>query len=115
LCKSDLAIAAEIERAKLRGELPFDLPAEISDYVSGRPRGLLREFFYDINPISGEDWRMSGIFFKIILIIRSPFMLLMQLFIPVVSPVTEKRGWSKLLNCFQLCVTPVIILFMLSG
>jgi len=111
LCKSELAIAMEIGRTKLRGELPFQLPAEISDYVSRRPKGLLREFFYDINPISREDWRMSGIFFKIILIIRSPFMLLMQLFVPVVSPVAEKRDWSKLLNCFQLCV---VILFMLK-
>jgi len=90
-----------MERAKLRSELPFDLPAEISDYVSKRSKGLFREFFYDVNPMSREDWRRSGKLFGIISVIRSPFMLPMQL-TPVVIVKIEERGWSKLLNCLQL-------------
>lgn len=88
---------------------------EIIDYVSDRPIGLFKEFLYDVNPISREDWENSNRLFKIILIIRSPVMLLLQLFIPVVNPTAEKRGWSKLLNCFQLCTTPTIALFVLNG
>jgi len=112
LYESDIAIATELERAKIRGSV--QLSPEISD-VTERPKGLFREFLYDINPISKEDWKKSNILFKIILIIRSPAMLLLQLFIPVVNPTVEKKGWSKLLNCFQLCVTPTIALFLLNG
>jgi hypothetical protein len=114
LYEPDIAIATELERAKTRGE-SVQLDPEISDYVSDRPKGLFREFLYDVNPISEEDWKKSSIFFKIILIVRAPAMLLLQLFIPVVNPTVEKRGWSKLLNCFQLCVTPTAALFLLNG
>lgn len=114
LFKSDIAVATEIERSKIRGDL-VQLSPEISDYVSDRPIGLFREFLYDINPISREDWKNSSRLFKIILVVRSPVMLLLQLFIPVVDPTAEKRGWSKLLNCFQLCVTPTIALYLLNG
>lgn len=114
LCKSDIAIATEIERAKIRGD-PIQLSPEISDDVSERPKGLFKEFLYDINPISKEDWETSNILLKIVLIVRSPVMFLLQLFIPVVNPTVEKNGWSKLLNCFQLCVTPTIALFLLNG
>ena len=110
----DIAIAAELERARIRSG-SVQLKPEISDYVSDRPKGLFKEFLYDVNPISKEDWKKSGILFKFILIIRSPVMLLLQLFIPVVNPTVEKEGWSKLLNCFQLCVTPTIALFVLNG
>jgi len=112
LYESDIAIATELERAKIRGSV--QLSPEISD-VTERPKGLFREFLYDINPISKEDWKKSNILFKIILIVRSPAMLLLQLFIPVVNPTVEKKGWSKLLNCFQLCVTPTTALFLLNG
>lgn len=114
LYEPDLAIATELERAKMRGE-SVRLVSEISDYVSDRPKGLFREFLYDVNPISEEDWKKSNKFFKIILIVRSPAMLLLQLLVPVVNPTVEKRGWSKLLNCFQLCVTPTAALFLLNG
>lgn len=114
LYEPDIAIATELERAKIRGD-SVQLSPEISDYVSDRPKGLFKEFLYDVNPISEEDWKQSNILFKIVLIVRLPAMLLLQLFIPVVNPTVEKRGWSKLLNCFQLCVTPTIVLFLLNG
>lgn len=114
LNEPDIAIATELERAKIRGD-SIQLSPEISDYVSDRPKGLFKEFLYDINPISEEDWKKSSKLFKTILIVRSPVMLLLQLFIPVVDPTVEKKGWSKLLNCFQLCVTPTIALFLLNG
>lgn len=112
--EADIAIATELQRIKIRGD-SIQLNSEISEYVSDRPKGLFREFLYDVNPISEEDWKKSNKLFKIILIIRSPAMLLLQLLIPVVNPTVEKKGWSKLLNCFQLCVTPTIALFLLNG
>ncbi|XP_031773025.1 mitochondrial sodium/calcium exchanger protein-like [Apis florea] len=108
--KLDVAIAVELEKLKLKKK---EEEIEIVEEV-GRPKGLFQEFLYDINPISKEDWKDSNTFVRFILIIRAPFMSILQLLIPLVSVTTVKRGWSKLLNCFQLCVTPTFSLFVLN-
>lgn len=79
-----------------------------------RPKGLFAKFFYDVNPINVQEWRNGNLVVKIVLILRSPFMLLLQLFVPVVNEMAEKRGWSKLLNCFQVCLTPIVALCILG-
>lgn len=107
----DVAIAVELQRERLRRKME-EVP--IVEEV-GRPKGLFREFLYDVNPISKEDWKDGNAFIRFILIIRAPFMSILQLLIPLVSVTTVKRGWSKLLNCFQLCVTPIFWLFVLNG
>ncbi|XP_071864326.1 mitochondrial sodium/calcium exchanger protein [Bombus fervidus] len=110
--KMDIAIAVELgkEQRQNRTTLPEEVLVEDVD----RPKGLFKEFLYDINPIGEEDWTSANRFVKFILIIRSPVMLLLQLFIPLVNMTTVKRGWTKLLNCFQLCVTPTLSLFLLN-
>ncbi|XP_060820323.1 mitochondrial sodium/calcium exchanger protein-like [Bombus pascuorum] len=110
--KMDIAIAVELgkEQRQNRTTLPEEILVEDVD----RPKGLFKEFLYDINPIGEEDWTSANRFVKFILIIRSPVMLLLQLFIPLVNMTTVKRGWTKLLNCFQLCVTPTLSLFLLN-
>lgn len=107
----DVAIAVELQKLKLKKK---EEEIEIVEEV-GRPKGLFQEFLYDINPISKEDWKDSNAFVRFILIIRAPIMSVLQLLIPLVSVTTVKRGWSKLLNCFQLCVTPTFSLFVLNG
>lgn len=82
---------------------------------SSRPKGLFREFLFDVSPINIDDWRSGNGLLRTLLVIRSPFMFLLQLFVPVVNETAEKRGWSKLLNCLQLCVTPIIVLFFFDG
>ncbi|KAK2582185.1 hypothetical protein KPH14_004541 [Odynerus spinipes] len=109
----NIAMAVELDRARLRGK-GTAVESDELDRVSSRPRGLFKEFLYDINPISREDWTQANPLLKFILVIRSPVMFLLQLFIPVVNVTAEKRGWSKLLNCFQLCVTPTVALFLLN-
>ncbi|XP_014602223.1 PREDICTED: sodium/potassium/calcium exchanger 6, mitochondrial-like [Polistes canadensis] len=110
--KLDVAMAVELDRARIRS---YGIKMENKvKKIFKRPRGLFEEFLYDINPISREDWTEANRFFKIILIVRSPATFLLQLFIPVVNVTAEKRGWSKLLNCFQLCVTPTVALFLLN-
>ncbi|XP_034934696.1 mitochondrial sodium/calcium exchanger protein-like [Chelonus insularis] len=108
--KLDLAIAAEmastrkklaiieLESIKPRHPLP-DLT---------RPTNLFLEFFYDMNPIDINDWKTSHILVKLVLIIRAPAMLVLQFIIPVVNQTAAKNGWSKLLNCIQLCIIPIV-------
>ncbi|XP_076672282.1 mitochondrial sodium/calcium exchanger protein [Andrena cerasifolii] len=111
--KLDVAIATELERERARNNLTMDETVEEAEDTA-RPKGLFREFLYDVNPIGGEDWTNANLLFKFILIIRSPAMFLLQLFIPLVNTTAAKQGWSKLLNCFQLCVTPTMALFLLN-
>ncbi|XP_043498864.1 mitochondrial sodium/calcium exchanger protein-like [Polistes fuscatus] len=108
----NVAMAVELDRARIRSD-GIKMENKVKK-IFKRPRGLFEEFLYDINPISREDWMEANRFFKIILIVRSPATFLLQLFIPVVNVTAEKRGWSKLLNCFQLCVTPTVALFLLN-
>ncbi|OAD59743.1 Sodium/potassium/calcium exchanger 6 [Eufriesea mexicana] len=89
-------------------------PGEAVEENGDRPKGLFKEFLYDINPVGKEDWIDANRIFKFILIIRAPAMIFLQLFIPLVNTTAVKRGWSKLLNCFQLCVTPTVALFLLN-
>ncbi|XP_035744150.1 putative sodium/calcium exchanger 7 [Vespa mandarinia] len=110
--KLDVARFIELKRVRFRND-GIKIEREVDD-ISERPRGLFKEFLYDINPISREDWKQANQFFKIILVLCSPVRFLLQLFIPVVNVTAEKRGWSKLLNCFQLCVTPTVALFLLN-
>ena len=108
---SDVAIAIE----QMRDRTTLTSEVDAAEQEVNRPKGLLKEFLYDISPIGEEDWRTASHLIKFVLIIRSPVMLLLQLFVPVVNVTAVKRGWSKLLNCFQLCVTPTMMLFLLNG
>ncbi|KOC61873.1 Sodium/potassium/calcium exchanger 6, partial [Habropoda laboriosa] len=112
--KLDVAIATELERERKRAKLSWAEGSEEEEEEYDRPKGLFNEFLYDINPIDKEDWLEANRMFKFILIVRAPVMFLLQLFIPLVNTTAAKRGWSKLLNCFQLCVTPTMALFLLN-
>ncbi|KAF7990287.1 hypothetical protein HCN44_000092 [Aphidius gifuensis] len=114
--KLDVAIAAEMANARARGE---SIEKENNDNESttsqtDRPDNIYSEFIYDINPISKNDWKKSNLIMKIILVVRSPAMIILQLLIPVVNETAVKNGWSKLLNCIQLCITPTVALFKLD-
>ncbi|XP_031783087.1 mitochondrial sodium/calcium exchanger protein-like isoform X1 [Nasonia vitripennis] len=108
--KLDVAITREVERegAAATGSV---LPPPPS---TSRPRGLVREFFYDASPINLDEWRRSKPTVKLLLVLRAPFMLVLQLCVPVVNETAEKRGWSKLLNCAQIWLTPLVALCVLE-
>lgn len=89
---SDVAIATELERERARNNLTMDEAVKETE-DTGRPKGLFREFLYDVNPIGEEDWTNANLLFKFILIIRSPAMFLLQLFIPLVNTTAAKQGW----------------------
>ncbi|XP_078036875.1 mitochondrial sodium/calcium exchanger protein [Augochlora pura] len=111
--KLDVALATERKREELRRKSQI-VDESPSPEEANRPVGLFREFLFDITPIGEEDWANANWIFKFILIIRAPAMFVLQLFIPLVNTTAAKKGWSKLLNCFQLCVTPTFALFLLN-
>ncbi|XP_053593405.1 mitochondrial sodium/calcium exchanger protein [Microplitis demolitor] len=112
--KIDLAIAAEISKIHLDSdEFRASSLAAVS-FHPGRPTGLFVEFIFDMNPIKVYDWRNANFLLKIVLILRAPIMVILQFIIPVVNQTVEKSGWSKLLNCIQLCVLPTIAIVILQ-
>ncbi|XP_048513440.1 mitochondrial sodium/calcium exchanger protein-like [Athalia rosae] len=82
--------------------------------AAGRPEGLFREFFFDVSPMNMEDWNEARGLMRVFLVIRAVPMFFLQLLIPVVNQTAVKRGWSKLLNCLQFCVTPVVAAYILD-
>ncbi|KAK0085627.1 hypothetical protein PV325_004748 [Microctonus aethiopoides] len=109
---SDVAITTELASVSRvrRSSDDADNESHISSdgQNENRPEGLFKEFLYDINPINVNNWQTSRIFVRVIMVLRAPVMLLLQLLVPVVNETAVKRGWSKLLNCLQLCVTPIL-------
>lgn len=116
---SDVAITTELASASgvRRSSDDADDESHISSdgQNENRPEGLFKEFLYDINPINVNNWQTSRIFVRVIMVLRAPVMLLLQLLVPVVNETAVKRGWSKLLNCLQLCVTPILATVILGG
>lgn len=109
-----MAILRELKNLTLRDEEIAKASKEGAP-TAYRPVGLFREFFFDLNPINGEEWRRARAPIKALLVIRSPVMLVLQFFIPVVNETTEKRGWSKLLNCLQIWLSPAAAMVLLNG
>uniref|UniRef100_A0ABD2XM23 Sodium/calcium exchanger membrane region domain-containing protein n=1 Tax=Trichogramma kaykai TaxID=54128 RepID=A0ABD2XM23_9HYME len=114
--KLDVAISREIIRGRTKSADDGDEEEapEKSSSASSRPRGLFREFLYDVNPINAIDWKESGWLVRILLVLRSPFMFVLQLLVPVVNETAEKRGWSKLLNCLQISYTLNVAIVLLG-
>ncbi|XP_017027894.1 mitochondrial sodium/calcium exchanger protein isoform X3 [Drosophila kikkawai] len=81
-------------------------------YNSENPKNLMlfREFLESLNPIDGEAWELGGCCQRFFLIIRSPLVLLLLVFIPVVDFEKDKHGWSKLLNCLQIVLNPFVVI-----
>ncbi|XP_063995637.1 mitochondrial sodium/calcium exchanger protein-like [Diachasmimorpha longicaudata] len=114
--KLDVAIAAEITRARARGEsIGIDNRTSSTDSSQSRgSMGVLDEFFYDLNPVNLHDWHKSSIPVRALLALRAPAMFLLQLLVPVVNETAINHGWSKLLNCVQLCLAPIAVLVKLN-
>ncbi|KAM8708759.1 hypothetical protein ACLKA7_015688 [Drosophila subpalustris] len=90
------------------------------DYVSTRtilhneknPKNqfLISEFFSALNPIDAMDWRLSNSCDRVIIICKSPLVLVAKLLVPEVNYERYKHGWSKLLNCMQIITTPFVVI-----
>ncbi|KAH8304486.1 hypothetical protein KR059_011009 [Drosophila kikkawai] len=86
-------------------------------YNSENPKNLMlfREFLESLNPIDGEAWELGGCCQRFFLIIRSPLVLILLVFIPVVDFEKDKHGWSKLLNCLQIVLNPFVVITLVHS
>uniref|UniRef100_A0A1A9WBV5 Sodium/calcium exchanger membrane region domain-containing protein n=1 Tax=Glossina brevipalpis TaxID=37001 RepID=A0A1A9WBV5_9MUSC len=75
---------------------------------------LFRQLFYSLNPIDVSDWLESGRFGKAIMLMKAPVLVFLKAFIPVVDYEVEGNGWSKLLNCIQLVLLPLLLIYAMS-
>ncbi|KAH8348062.1 hypothetical protein KR084_003536 [Drosophila pseudotakahashii] len=76
---------------------------------------LFPDFFHTINPINSEQWAVSGRCARITLVVTAPVSFMLKLLIPFVDITKAKHGWSKLLNCFQLILTPFVIITLVES
>ncbi|KAH8394855.1 hypothetical protein KR222_008058, partial [Zaprionus bogoriensis] len=87
-----------------------------ADFRAARPKNdyLLDGFVESIQPIDEDFWSNSGILIRIALIVLSPLMLFALLLIPMVDLSRRRHGWSKLLNCSQVVITPLYACIILN-
>lgn len=110
----DIALDVERKNGTIKDH-QLAVESDVDDVTASRPSGLFREFLFDVSPINMEDWSEAGRVMRVFLLIRAVPMFFLQLLIPVVNQTSVKRGWSKLLNCIQLCITPLMATFVLQG
>ncbi|XP_039226700.1 mitochondrial sodium/calcium exchanger protein isoform X2 [Drosophila yakuba] len=75
---------------------------------------LFSEFLQAINPIDSERWYLSGTCARILHILKAPVNLMLQLVLPLVDYQMVKHGWSKMLNCLQIVLTPFVIVALIE-
>lgn len=90
---------------------------EATRYADFRAANNRNDYLFDvflesIQPINEDTWRSAGFFVRGALIILSPLMLFFLLLIPMVNLASRRHGWSKLLNCLQVVVTPMYASFV---
>lgn len=80
-----------------------------ADFRAGNSKNeyLFDGFLESIQPINEETWRQGSSLIRIFLVILSPLTLFFLLLIPKVDLAKSRHGWSKLLNCLQIVVTPM--------
>ncbi|XP_017065992.1 mitochondrial sodium/calcium exchanger protein [Drosophila eugracilis] len=69
---------------------------------------LFSDFFHAINPINPEVWYLSGGGARFLIVLTAPVNFMLRLLIPYVDYQRAKHGWTKLLNCLQIVLTPFV-------
>lgn len=93
-------------------------------YMSNVPSGdqhrneeqsdMFQQFFYSLNPIDERDWMRGNHLMKVLMVVKSPIIVALRIFIPVVDYELDDCGWSKLLNCIQMVISPPFIIYCVS-
>lgn len=111
--KGKLDSSKDFDRGGDRGSVNVEAK-RCADFRAANTKNeyLLDVFLESIQPIDEDSWRSAGCFVRVALIILSPLMLFFLLLIPMVNMASRRHGWSKLLNCLQVVVTPLYASFV---
>ena len=101
-----VAIKARISHVNL-SDLNINLSSQNKE--KGTCKILVLECLRAINPF--DEWKEHGIMGKAMLILRSPFVLILKIFLPVVDYEREKHGWCKLLHSIQIVIAPSFLIW----
>uniref|UniRef100_A0A1B0G3U1 Sodium/calcium exchanger membrane region domain-containing protein n=1 Tax=Glossina morsitans morsitans TaxID=37546 RepID=A0A1B0G3U1_GLOMM len=86
-------------------------PPEEEEDITGE---LFRQLFYSLNPIDVPDWLESGRMGKVVMLMKAPVLVFLKVVIPVVDYEIEGNGWSKLLNCIQMVLLPLLLIYAIA-
>jgi len=81
----------------------------------GKNRGICKDFFLAMRPITCEEWRKAYVVERAIMLIQIPGVMLCSIYIPLVDYEMEKHGWNKLLNCIQVMLNPAMSIIVIKG
>lgn len=132
--KSRNALKGTLSGTFYYGRYKYDAPIEIISKRSGKKLNLIessyvidfkytknadlwKQLWESINPWDAKSWRefSDGYFIRMYVILRTPYVLVLNIFIPVVDYNEPRNGWSKLLNCIQIVLLPFSLILLLSS
>ncbi|XP_061397410.1 mitochondrial sodium/calcium exchanger protein-like [Musca vetustissima] len=130
LLKRQVLSEAYKRYSKLRQEANIDIVHRLShtsvdiegtrhgfDYTaqSDANGNLWQQFMNSLKPFEIEEWCSSNGCQKAILCFKVPIVCSLQFFLPIVNYEEERHGWSKLLNCLQIIISPIIMFILICG
>lgn len=62
-------------------------------------------------PIDKSEWEESNLFFKLIMIIKAPIIILLKLTIPLVDYDGPNHNWNKVTTIVNCILAPIFIVF----
>ncbi|XP_019895446.1 mitochondrial sodium/calcium exchanger protein [Musca domestica] len=68
-----------------------------------------------LKPFEMDEWHSSTGCQKTMLCLKTPILCTLQLFLPIVNYESERHGWSKLLNCLQVVMSPIVMFLLICG
>ncbi|XP_073847634.1 mitochondrial sodium/calcium exchanger protein [Musca autumnalis] len=68
-----------------------------------------------LKPFEIDEWHSSTGFQKTLMCFKTPIIFALQLFLPIVDYELERHGWSKLLNCVQVVISPIVMFLLICG
>ncbi|XP_013108180.2 mitochondrial sodium/calcium exchanger protein-like [Stomoxys calcitrans] len=74
---------------------------------------LFQQFLDSLKPFELVDWHQASCIQKSLMCLKAPMTCMLVLFLPIVNYEEERHGWSKLLNCLQVIMTPQVMVLLL--
>ncbi|XP_075166462.1 mitochondrial sodium/calcium exchanger protein-like [Haematobia irritans] len=74
---------------------------------------LFQQFKDAFRPWDIDEWHDASCIQKSVMCFKAPLIFILVLFLPIVNYEEERHGWSKLLNCLQVVLLPLMMILLL--